>query len=133
WCDNRGPTAKEAAALADCPALRGLLVLELASCGLDDRSVLALTRGTGFDRLAVLDLSFNPFSDGGAAALAGGPALAAVRKLDLRHTYFGPDGAKALADSPHLGELRALVVSRGSSSETRVLKKRFGSAVRPGW
>jgi uncharacterized protein (TIGR02996 family) len=117
-------------ALAGCPAVRGLIWLNLGSNRLTDRAVQGLCQATGWSRLAVLNLLYCRIGDGGVAALADWPGLAGVRCLHLNGNDFGPAGAAALAASPHLTDVRHLCVERQEvrAAGLAALRKRFGRA-----
>jgi hypothetical protein len=114
--------------LAACPALRGLIWLELSNNAANDRAIQALTQATGWTRLAVLYLTNNLIGDKGTASLASWSGLAKVRHLHLYVNKFGPEGAQALAASPYLDELRHLCVDPEATGPegVKLLQKRFG-------
>jgi uncharacterized protein (TIGR02996 family) len=123
-----GPkSAADMKALAACPALRGLIWLELRHA-VNDRGIQALTEATGWTRLAVLDLMSNLMGDKGAASLASWSGLAKVRHLHLYVNKIGPEGAHALAASPYLDELQHLCVDPEAMGleGVKLLQKRFG-------
>jgi uncharacterized protein (TIGR02996 family) len=122
----------DVATLAGCPALRGLIWLNLESNKLNDQAVQALSRTTGLPRLAVLNLLYCHIGDRGAVALANWSELAGVRCLHLNGNDFGPDGARALAASPHLPEVRHLCIDaqKIGVNGLAALRRRFGRAVK---
>jgi uncharacterized protein (TIGR02996 family) len=119
---------EEMKALAACPAMRGLIWLELSDNAANDRAIQALTEATGWTRLAVLYLTNNLIGDQGAASLASWSGLAKVRHLHLYANPLGPEGAQALAASPYLDELRHLCVDPDEMGPegVKLLQKRFG-------
>ncbi len=124
-----GPkSAEDMKALAACPALRGLIWLDLSDNAADDRTIQALTDTTGWTRLSVLYLMNNLIGDNGAASLAAWSGLAKLRHLHLYVNKFGPAGAQALAASPCLDELRHLCVDPETMGPAgvKLLQKRFG-------
>jgi uncharacterized protein (TIGR02996 family) len=126
---GHGPkSAADMTALAACPAMRGLIWLDLSPNAANDRAIQALTEATGWTRLAVLYLQNNRIGDNGAAALASWLGLAKVRQLHLCLNKIGPEGAQALAASPYLEDLRHLCVSPEAMGPEGVemLQERFG-------
>ena len=127
-------------ALRAAPWFNQLWILLLNRSGLNDRSVVALTRSALPD-LRILELGDSPFGRDGLLALADGARLPALTTLDLNSTIdrtvpapdvaafaaalarprlrnlwlahwpLGPDGAKALAANPALTSLTSLSVS----------------------
>lgn len=104
WMD---PTQARAFARSACS--RGLAVLSLVNCRLEDEPVLRLVRSKNLNGLRSLDLSGNwSLTPQAIEGLANAPALAGLVRLRLRGVRLGDEGAVALADSPHLSNLREL-------------------------
>jgi uncharacterized protein (TIGR02996 family) len=100
--DQAGPFARSA-------CVRGLAVLSLAGCRLQDETLLRLVRSKHLGGLRSLDLSDNwGLTSRAVEGLANAPALAGLVRLNLRGVRMGDEGAVALAGSPHLSELREL-------------------------
>jgi uncharacterized protein (TIGR02996 family) len=93
----------------------------------------ALAACPSVGRLTVLELSGNPIGDEGVAALAGSPWLSRLRRLDLAGGAFGEAGAMALAASPYLHHIQSMNIcgndfpSTGPAADA--LRRRFGDRV----
>jgi hypothetical protein len=100
--------AAVAGVVAAAPQLGGLRELDLGSCNLGDRGVIALAASPHLRRLEKLSLRHNDVGPDGCSALAASPVLAGVTDLDLGGNPIGPHGLAALAASPHASRLRSL-------------------------
>jgi uncharacterized protein (TIGR02996 family) len=139
---GRGPTlrllslrhcslsAKAAAALATCPALAGLVGLDLAGNAIGDEGAAALARDANWNQLTSLDLGTNGITAAGVKALVDWPALAKLAHLDLGDNPIGVKGAEALAGCKALKKCRQLVVPYGdphlNPAGLRLLQEAFG-------
>jgi uncharacterized protein (TIGR02996 family) len=104
--------------------------LSLASNGLRD-GVAALAACPALRSLSVLDLGSNRISSAGIAALATSSHLASLRELRLEWNSLGDESAEALANSPHLNGLVRLSLNycKLSSRAQKMLRERFGDAL----
>ncbi len=124
-------TAESIAALAACPAVRGVWYLSLRGIALSnetfgDESLERFLARTAFERLTYLDLSNNALTARGAKTLALWPGAANLQCLGLRGNVVGAAGAAALAGSPYLKNLKAITASgRGVAILTKRFKKGF--------
>ena len=108
-----------------CPAVRGLWLLDLGSCDLDDKAVAALVKSP-FDRLAALSLNGNAITEKGLKALADSDLAARLQWLDVSGTKAGAGGVKALTGGANLTNLKTLLANGRGLAQ---LKKHFGKAV----
>jgi Ran GTPase-activating protein (RanGAP) involved in mRNA processing and transport len=139
---GRGPTlrllslrhcelsAKSGVALAACPALTGLVGLDLAGNNTGDEGATALARTAKWDNLVSLDLGQNGITAAGVKALVEWPVMAKLTLLDLGENPIGLKGAEALAGCKALKKCRKLVVPFGEPNMPpaglKLLKKTFG-------
>jgi uncharacterized protein (TIGR02996 family) len=105
--DNAVRTLVEVAEQEDLP----LMVLRLSQNGLDEESLVALTRAPGFSRLAHLEMTGTRVGDMGLQALAASEHLGALTALRLSYTRAGDEGVEALARSPRMSRLTCLELS----------------------
>jgi uncharacterized protein (TIGR02996 family) len=103
-----GPAAAEA--LAGSPHLGRLAYLRADDNPLADAGAPALVRSARLPALTSLFLGECEMTPAGAEALAGEPGLARLRVLDLSDNPLGDRGAIALAGSPHAAGLRRLAL-----------------------
>jgi uncharacterized protein (TIGR02996 family) len=115
--------ARDAAALASSPFLRGLSRLFLGYNSLGDEGVEMLVRAPWLAGVRSLDLSENGLSDRAAFALAESPNLANLRTLHLRKNALSAAGIAALTNTAKLRHLRRLEydppTDNGSSGGSR--------------
>jgi uncharacterized protein (TIGR02996 family) len=117
---------KDGAGIAACPALRGLMGLNLGSNAIESEGAVALAAGD-WPRLVYLDLSSCKIGEAGARALAGAARMPELQWLQLSCNEFGPEGCKAFIPGqfPHLRRLA--IVNCGETPGIKgVLRKRFG-------
>jgi uncharacterized protein (TIGR02996 family) len=108
-----------------CPAVRGLWLLDVASCDLDDKAVAALVKSP-LDRLAALSLNGNAVTEKGLKALADSELAARLQWLDVSGTKAGAGGVKALTGGANLTNLKTLLANGRGLAQ---LKKHFGKSV----
>lgn len=90
-------TADGAAALAACPHLGRLEVLELEGCLIGDEGLDTLARSPRLPRLIELDVSGNEISEVGVRSLVGSPLWPRLRRLVLGGNPIGDESAELLA------------------------------------
>lgn len=88
--------------------LGSLSVLEAWHSEIGPAGAVALANAPAMAGLVQLFLGNNPLGDAGAAALAASPVLTGLRALGLDNCRLGPAGVRELASSPNLGTVRAL-------------------------
>jgi uncharacterized protein (TIGR02996 family) len=120
---------EDAVALARCPAMSGLVYLELEGNRIESAGAVALA-GADWPRLACLKLHSCGIGEAGALALARAP-MPELQHLDLAFNPLGPAGCYALVRG-HFPQLRELNVREcgGGDQAATALRERFGSAVR---
>jgi uncharacterized protein (TIGR02996 family) len=94
----------------------------------------ALAACPSLGRLTILELGENPMiGDEGIAALAASPWLSRLRRFDLTSGGFGEAGAMALAASPYLHHIQSMNIRGNDFHSTGpaagALRRRFGDRV----
>jgi uncharacterized protein (TIGR02996 family) len=97
------------AALAACPSLRVVRILDLENNQLDDRDLASLADSPHLPALRTLYLWSNRIGDEGLQALVQGQL--ALEQIDLSQNLLNNDGVITLADSRFFERLRRLVLT----------------------
>jgi uncharacterized protein (TIGR02996 family) len=129
-CNRFSPAGVEA--LANCPQLGTVEVLDLGSGRFGDEGVRALIRSPHIGNLRRLDLTSSyerVLGPEGAKAVAACPLLAGLLSLEVWHNEIRSEGALALAESPYLGGLEELMLDKAYGKARKRLKERFGARV----
>lgn len=108
---NSNPGPEGMRALAECPHLAGLTVLEVGANWAEDDGVRALAGSPHLARLQLLDLRFSQMTENGAKALAASAHLRELRELDVAMNKIGDAGFLALLVSPVLERVTRLELS----------------------
>jgi uncharacterized protein (TIGR02996 family) len=125
---NAGPRLP---ALAACPELARLAVLDLRGNLLDADGVRALAASPYVSGLVELRLPGSQAGGAAARALAASDRLPRLRRLHLPGASLSESDARALADSPHLRGLDVLDLCYGriGPASRQALRERFGQRV----
>jgi hypothetical protein len=122
-------TPEDGEGIAACPALRGLMALDLSSNPIASEGAAAVAAGD-WPKLVYLDLSSCQIGEAGARALAGAARMPQMQWVQLNCNPFGSEGCKAFMPGvfPHL---RRLSISNcGETAGVKgVLRRRFGAAL----
>lgn len=113
-------------ALAACPALSGLLRLELGECRLTSRAVQALAKSPHLGNLLYLGLSGNVVGDSGAVALAKSPHLTNLLGLAARSEGYTDRTAEAMLNATFADRLIYLDLFKPGRGISPHMKRKLG-------
>lgn len=111
---DRKLDAKDAATLAQSPALAQLQGLEIAEQKMGPDGIAALMSSPHLSSLRALSVTGCKSGSSGAAAIARNPALSQLEILILSQGRIGSSGVEYLAQSPHLTQLKVLVLDENN-------------------
>ncbi len=122
----------ELRALARTVRLSSMRVLDLSKCRIGVKAMVDFaTHAVEKPGLRALSLWWNAMGDKGAIALAASPVLRSIRQLDLCNNNIAAKGGLALAASPHLDDIELLDLSANDVGDAAAaLRARFGARVR---
>lgn len=115
---DRKLDARDAAAIAENPALAQLQGIEVEEQALGGAGVAALASSPHLTSLRALSITGSKTGPEGAWAIANNPALANLEILILSQGRLGNGGVEVLARSPHLRRLRVLVLDENQLAAT---------------
>lgn len=127
WGNRMG--VEDAEALARCPSLVRLAVLNLNQCQLGPEGVRALLASPWFTSLRALHLNWSRMGEEVMRELLASPALRRFSALNVSENFEGAATADAMANAPGMATTRMLYCSRNAIGDHGAIAFAQGEAM----